>query len=148
MRKRDENHGALPARTPRDCQGTEQWQNQISYTGQESAQAPLGPLWGSVTIIGEHQTRRRRHEYHIYSHIHLFRRHEYRYSIFFSPPAKYDIIFNLGPPCEYVDTHSTRRVVSITPGNDLSYEYGGYPPTGLTPTHCPRSKGRKGFFRL
>jgi len=45
----------------------------------------------------------------IYIHLHLFRRHEYRYSIFFSPPAKYDIIFNLGPPCEYVNTYSTRR---------------------------------------
>ena len=50
--------GALPARTPRDCQGTEQWQNPIPCAGQESAHASsrLGPLLGSVTIIGEHKT--------------------------------------------------------------------------------------------
>jgi len=43
----------------------------------------------------------------------FFRRHEYRYCIFFSPPPEYDIIFNSGPPYEYVNMYSTRRVVSL-----------------------------------
>jgi len=81
VRKR-ENHGALPARTPRDCHGTEHWQNTSRVPAKHLPKKRLRPLWGSVTIIvsgvGGMNT----------LYIHFFRRHEYRYSIIFSPPAE------------------------------------------------------------
>jgi len=103
---------SLP-RTPRDCHGTEQWQNQIPCTGQESAQAPLGGHSGALSPSSVSTRLAAGGMNTIY--IHLFRRHEYRYYIFFSPLAEYDIIFNLGPLCEYVNTYSTRRLLLLLP---------------------------------
>ena len=74
--------GALPARAPRDCRGTEQWQNTSRVPAKNLPKKRLRPLWGSVTIIasgvGGMNT----------LYIHFFRRHEYRYSIIFSPLAE------------------------------------------------------------
>jgi len=82
-----ENHGALPARTPRDCHGTEQWQNTSRVPAKNLPKKRLRPLWGSVTIIasgvGGMNTLNEGVGGMNTLYIHFFRRHEIDILLFF-----------------------------------------------------------------